>query len=153
MTKLAKGEAMDLTGQRYGRLTVISRAENIGSRTRWNCRCDCGNVKIVSANELTNGMVQSCGCLYAETHNCDPPKPKHKGEYGPGIRNRKNGEWTASIVVNRKTYYLGASMNPDELIPLRQEAEAHRNDPDFAEWHHQFRETHKKPKGRRKETP
>lgn len=152
----SKKHVRDLTGRRFGRLTAIRLTGYVSpgnGSAFWHCKCDCGNTKIASANELTTGMVQSCGCLFAETHNSDPPKPKHKGEYGPGIQQRKNGEWTASIVVNRKTYYLGTSMNPDELIPLRQEAEAHRNDPDFEEWHHQFRETHKKPKGRKKETP
>lgn len=60
MPKLAKGEAMDLTGQRYGRLTVISRAENIGSRTRWNCRCDCGSMTVVATTNLRSGSTTQC---------------------------------------------------------------------------------------------
>ena len=34
---------IDLTGQKFGRLTVIDRAPNKNSRTAWNCLCDCGN--------------------------------------------------------------------------------------------------------------
>ena len=43
----------DLTGKRFGKLTVISRAPNgNGHGARWNCRCDCGKEKIIYANHL-----------------------------------------------------------------------------------------------------
>jgi hypothetical protein len=42
----------DLVGVRFGRLVVISRAENIKRNTRWNCRCDCGK-EIVALNHQT----------------------------------------------------------------------------------------------------
>lgn len=54
---------IDLTGQRFGRLTVISRIENVGHNTSWLCKCDCGNEKIVSGNNLRNGSTKSCGCI------------------------------------------------------------------------------------------
>ena len=61
----------DLTGQRFGRLTVIERAEDrvtpSGSKKiRWLCRCDCGNTKIVCGSELNSGDTRSCGCLHKE---------------------------------------------------------------------------------------
>lgn len=56
----------DLTGQKFGRLTVISRAENKGKATRWNCLCDCGNEKIVYRTNLTRGLTTSCGCFRKE---------------------------------------------------------------------------------------
>ena len=56
----------DLTGQRFGRLTVIERAENKGRRVRWKCKCDCGNTKIVTADSLLQANTQSCGCLHNE---------------------------------------------------------------------------------------
>lgn len=57
----------DLTGQKFGKLTVLSRAESrIDSsgkaRTMWNCHCDCGNDKIVSADYLKQKKYPSCGC-------------------------------------------------------------------------------------------
>ena len=53
----------DLTGQKFGELTVIQRAENQSKKTVWLCKCDCGNiVKVVSAN-LISGNTKSCGCL------------------------------------------------------------------------------------------
>lgn len=58
---------IDLTGQKFGRLTVIERTKNDPARApRWVCRCDCGNEKIVFGGHLRDGNVQSCGCLRRE---------------------------------------------------------------------------------------
>lgn len=57
---------VDLTGQRFGRLTVLSRAENVGKQTAWLCRCDCGNEKIVLSCNLKTGNTLSCGCRWAD---------------------------------------------------------------------------------------
>lgn len=55
---------IDLTGKRFGKLTVIKRAENAENGfSRWECQCDCGNKKIVRGNDLRSGSVKSCGCL------------------------------------------------------------------------------------------
>ena len=59
---------MDLTGQRFGRLTVLDEAEpgcKPSGKTyrRWRCRCDCGNEAIVRQTQLTTGRTRSCGCL------------------------------------------------------------------------------------------
>lgn len=53
----------DLTGNKYLRLTAISR--DVGGK--WLCLCDCGNTKLVRSAQLTNGSIRSCGCLRAET--------------------------------------------------------------------------------------
>lgn len=59
---------VDLTGNRYGRLEVIERAENgANCKARWLCKCDCGNEKVVTRNELNAGDSKSCGCLRQET--------------------------------------------------------------------------------------
>jgi hypothetical protein len=62
----------DITGQRFGRLTVVSRAANYvspsgGKKARWNCACDCGKETVVVTNKLTSGYTKSCGCLQLET--------------------------------------------------------------------------------------
>lgn len=57
------GAFIDLTGQKYGRLTVIERVENINGRVAWKCKCDCGNEINVIAKSLRNGNTKSCGCL------------------------------------------------------------------------------------------
>lgn len=59
--------ALNLEGQNFGRLVVVSRVENNKhGRTRWLCQCTCGNEKIVGARELKNGDTTSCGCLRRE---------------------------------------------------------------------------------------
>ena len=62
---------LDLTGKRFGRLTVVSRAENSKSgKTRWHCKCDCGNECVVHGDSLKSGNTKSCGCVRREyNHN------------------------------------------------------------------------------------
>lgn len=60
--------AKDLTGQKFGLLTVKYRCEDkvFGSgrvRPQWMCQCECGNYKKVPGDHLRNGHTQSCGCL------------------------------------------------------------------------------------------
>lgn len=63
---------IDMTGMRLGRLEVLGRAPNggnHGTRTRWLCRCDCGNDTNVSTTELRDhrgSPTRSCGCLSSD---------------------------------------------------------------------------------------
>ncbi|MEG6615386.1 hypothetical protein V6C27_02940 [Peptococcaceae bacterium 1198_IL3148] len=60
----------DLTGQTFGRLTVIKLSKEIKSGNRyrkyWLCICECGNKKDVRTDSLTSGNVRSCGCIKKE---------------------------------------------------------------------------------------
>ena len=56
----------DLTGKRYGRLTVIEQSGRIRGEIAWLCQCDCGNRKIIVGNDLKSG-TKSCGCLGVES--------------------------------------------------------------------------------------
>lgn len=61
------GKLIDITGQKFGRLTVIEMAGRSKSgRVLWRCKCDCGNEKIVKGVELRKGCVCSCGCLHKD---------------------------------------------------------------------------------------
>lgn len=67
----ANGSLIDLTGRKFGRLTVICRAEEVENRysirrPSWLCQCDCGNQTIVIGANLREGMTKSCGCLRRE---------------------------------------------------------------------------------------
>ncbi len=53
---------IDLTGQRFGMLTVLQRSEASHSCVYWSCQCDCGAVVEVSGNNLKRGHTVSCGC-------------------------------------------------------------------------------------------
>ena len=55
--------AEDLTNLTFGKFTVIERATTENHRTRWKCRCDCGNECIVTGSGLKIGNPKSCGCL------------------------------------------------------------------------------------------
>ena len=60
----------DLTGQTFGKLTVLQRGENIGKKVGWLCRCTCGKETIKGAWELFGGHTKSCGewdCRWGNT--------------------------------------------------------------------------------------
>ncbi len=58
----------NLTGQTFGRLTVLreSTYKNNTGRTRWLCECECGDKVIVGGANLIQGGTRSCGCLRDE---------------------------------------------------------------------------------------
>lgn len=60
----------NLTGIKFNRVTVLSRAESTvccGKKvTRWTCLCDCGNTFITESHSLLRGRTKSCGCLNSE---------------------------------------------------------------------------------------
>lgn len=58
------GAFQDLTGRRFGLLTVLHRAENRGKQTFWACKCDCGGYIETRGADLKRGAVKSCGCLH-----------------------------------------------------------------------------------------
>ena len=60
----------DLTGMKFGELTVLRKAEGCASNggALWICRCSCGNETIVSRSHLTSGHTRSCGCLKKGKH-------------------------------------------------------------------------------------
>lgn len=61
----------DLTGRRFGRLTVIScLGKTPGGMSVWLCKCDCGEIRKVQIGNLKNGHTSSCGCYNAE-HQAD----------------------------------------------------------------------------------
>lgn len=66
---MPRGKRVDLSSQRFGRLTVICRAPRGKSYdSKWLCRCDCGNETVVYALALkaSKEPTVSCGCYIAE---------------------------------------------------------------------------------------
>lgn len=71
---------VDRTGQRYGKLTVLSQAGFTSDRNiKWLCRCDCGQEVTVRSGNLRTGSTKSCGCL------------KHMSRRGAENKNYKGG--------------------------------------------------------------
>ncbi len=52
----------NLTGQQFGRWTVVSFAGMDLARSTWNCRCECGVIRVVLAKSLIKSLSRSCGC-------------------------------------------------------------------------------------------
>lgn len=61
------GKILDLTGERFTRIKVISLSGIEKNKAIWNCKCDCGNEKKISGNSLRRGVTKSCGCLHVES--------------------------------------------------------------------------------------
>lgn len=102
------GKFVDLTGQRFGKLTVVSRGENHISPTnpknsyiQWYCDCDCGATDIlIRGDSLRTGNTQSCGCLQKEIaserlikYNKKFNKYDLSGDYGIGWTSNTDEEF------------------------------------------------------------
>lgn len=82
---------IDLTGRKFGRLTVVERQPNQGRKTMWLCRCDCGNETVISGSNLTSGNTKSCGCYHTERLHQDTVKENRynfTNEYGIGYTSK-----------------------------------------------------------------
>lgn len=65
--------AMNIAGQRFGRLVAIEDSGNKpGAGRSWRCRCDCGNETIVPVRILRFGDTRSCGCFDKERRQHPP---------------------------------------------------------------------------------
>lgn len=64
------GIKIDLTGQKFGRLTVIEATHKRSKGSiMWSCRCECGNLTTVRSSSLRNSHTASCGCLAQESRS------------------------------------------------------------------------------------
>lgn len=60
-------QLIDLTGKKFGRLTVIERSgADANGQAMWRCKCECGNESSVKGGHLRRGHTRSCGCLENE---------------------------------------------------------------------------------------
>lgn len=87
--------ALSLTGQTFGRWTVLERVEEVhaGGHYAWTCRCECGDVL---ASALTSGSSRSCGCLRVEL------TAQYKTKHGAARRGHVTPEFsTWNSMMNR----------------------------------------------------
>jgi len=78
---------IDLTGRKFGRLTVESEGSTNVSpcgakQAMWNCRCECGKTVIVSAGNLRTGHTTSCGCRRIEVASAVGKSTMKHGGHG-----------------------------------------------------------------------
>ncbi|WP_390406439.1 alcohol dehydrogenase [Lacticaseibacillus jixiensis] len=59
---------IDMTGQHYGRLTVMGYAgrDEHNGNALWRCECECGNTIVTDGYRLRHGSTTSCGCWRRE---------------------------------------------------------------------------------------
>lgn len=93
----------DLTGQAFGRLTVLRQVEDYVSpqgkrKSRWLCECNCveRNQVVVTGSKLKNGHTKSCGCL----------KDEKTSE-----RFKKYNQYSDKLVDQYGEYYIGFASN------------------------------------------
>lgn len=141
---------LDLTGQRFGKLIVLAPAENVGTRTAWLCRCDCGQETVVITQRLRDGHRTSCGCdkeFFGETPSVIGRASltyidgtcvemlraktirKNNTSGVPGVEwwVRKQ-RWRATICFKGKRHYLGSYSRFEDAVKARKEAEARFHD-------------------------
>ena len=90
----SKRPRKDLTGKRFGRLTVIGKGDRLRKSLRWNCFCDCGNSIMVPTEALNIGKSKSCGCLKVDV--CKARMTTH-GHAVNGKPDRVYRIWNAMI--------------------------------------------------------
>lgn len=87
---------IDLTGQKFGRLTVEEKVHpnTINKKNKhiyWRCRCDCGNETLVNGSSLRDGTTTSCGCVSRESASARCKKYNKydlSGSYGVGYTHK-----------------------------------------------------------------
>ena len=92
------GQKIDINkryiGQKFGKLTVIKLVEgNDATNRKYLCKCDCGNEKITSEDNLRRGHCKSCGCLYKNKRG----QRKSKKDYYLDSRSKLYRVWTMMI--------------------------------------------------------
>lgn len=128
--------ALDLTGQKYGKLTVLrSTEERRGTSVVWKCRCECGKIHYASSHNLRNGLVKSCGC--------------GKGRINPtgivGVHQLKDGRYSYTATRKRKNFYFGIFDNLEDIRKIDALVRNMSAD-DLAEYHARFKQEKRRKK-------
>ena len=93
---------IDITGQKYGRLTVLNYAYTKNKIAHWKCKCDCGNIKVVKGPRIKNGDIKSCGCLRRELAR---KKSTKHGQHGTRLYNIWKGVMNRCNTKGSSTFY------------------------------------------------
>lgn len=146
LRKKTPANALDLTGQRFGKLVVIERAGATGKGSAlWRCACDCGDEKVANATLLRRGDIVSCGCASSERidsartdlldnksiDGVQVPRltQKVRSDSGTGhkgiTRRCRKGKvvFEAYITVKKVRKYIGTFSDLDKAVRAREKAE------------------------------
>ena len=140
---------LDLTGQKFGMLTVICTAPNIKTKTAWLCRCDCGEERIVRTKDLRAGKVSNCGSCKPHNgldtlHYIDGTciemlqsttiRSNNKSGHTGVFQESKSGKWRAEIMLQGKRRFLGRFNSLSDAVEARERAKEKLHD-DFIAAH------------------
>lgn len=120
----SRTKLIELSGLRFGKLTVIKRTDNDQSKnTRWLCKCDCGTETVVGSAALRGKRVKSCGCWKARNGKAHWRWKGGKLTDKQGYiqltvhghpNSRKNGRIFEHVLVMAQ--YLGRPLHKDEIV-------------------------------------
>ena len=140
----SENNTIDLTGQQFGKLTVLKRAgSNKHYNALWLCQCECGNQKIISSSALRKGDSNSCGCLKSkgeafiskllEENNIPFEREKsfkdcvlinnHKARFDFYIDNKYLIEYDGE-----QHFQSGSGWNTEEKVKITQESDKIKNE-------------------------
>jgi hypothetical protein len=135
---VSERKLVDLTGRRFGKLTIASRAQNSShGKAMWNVICDCGTEKAIIGSSMTTGRTITCGCgagergLLHRTHGMSTSKEYqtwgsmiarchiesatgYENYGGRGIKSVMNGALRSKFSL--RTW--GASLSPSLYRPI-----------------------------------
>lgn len=147
--RAAESNLIDLTGKKFGKLTVKEKAaNNIHGHIMWLCECDCGGIVIVEGNRLKKGTTSSCGCIKSKgemiiNHWLKNKNINFQPQYSPkncnfssgrqqyfdfGIFN-KNNELLFLLEYDGKQHfeYSGYGWDTEENLKKTQERDSQKN--------------------------
>lgn len=145
-----------ITGNVFGKLTVLEFVEFKKGKSLWRCRCECGNETVVQYSNLISGHTKSCGCLQkmmwkenlklidgTSVTLLESMKNRtiasNTSGYTGVYRQAKSGKWAAQITFKGKTYYLGAYDKVEDAVKARKRGEEMHDD--FLDWYRNQKDT------------
>lgn len=95
---------MELTGRKFGRLTVLGFSHSEKYIKYWTCRCECGTIKSIRQQSLLSGNTTSCGCYQKERSKSIGERSLKHGDFGTKLYGIWNGMKTRCYNKNHKYY-------------------------------------------------
>lgn len=137
-------QGIDITNQKFGRLTALYPIKGKSSSLMWHCKCECGNECDVNGSFLRRGLTQSCGCITSSIGEINIQKIlqengiEYKKEYT--VKEIGNLRFDFALLENEKVIRLiefdgiqhysdiSGVWNKNDSLERRQERDQKKND-------------------------
>lgn len=90
---------IDLSSQKFGRLTVVGFHGVVNRRAKWNCVCECGTETVVDSGNLRSGHTNSCGCLVKDALSLS------KVTHGYARKGNVHPIWNVWYAMKQRCYF------------------------------------------------